>query len=432
MSATDTRSADLALRVCADLGVEVVDAVGPGGAPVARPRSEEELLSIIAGVTRAAGNDLRSRPRLAPLGFGSSVTWCRASQSAGGTGTVFLSTRSIVEANDATGIVEYVPGDGTLTALAGASMADLRAAVAEGGHRITPAIATTSTLGGTLAAGRSGPDRCAFGPLRHHVLGTRVADGTGRVARSGGRLVKNVTGFDLHRLHVGARGTLGVILEASLRLMPVPEAESYVVSRPFASDAEAVDAALGIRADRRVAPRMLFVRDRCVHVLVAGRAAQVDVELAAVKGLCDIHETSDGDGVETRALGAAERSPALRILTVPSRVADVVRALVRTLGTIDGVVVEPDAAIVDVPSSLVDVPNSLAGQRTADWVETLFPALDALGAQVERRGRRAAELEAAIAGRQALPTTEALWTRRLVDAFDPAHLFRIDGFPAGM
>jgi hypothetical protein len=79
----------------------------------------------------------------------------------------------------------------------------------------------------------------------------------------------------------------------------------------------------------------------------------------------------------------------------------------------------------------VDVPNSLAGQRTADWVETLLPELEALGAQVERRGRRAAPLEAAIAGRQALPTTAALWTRRLVDAFDPAHLFRIDGFPAG-
>jgi glycolate oxidase FAD binding subunit len=79
-----------------------------------------------------------------------------------------------------------------------------------------------------LAAGRSGPGRLRFGPVRNHVLGMRVLLADGTVARSGGQLVKNVTGYDLHRLYCGSHGSLCIVLEAALRLFPEPEHELLV------------------------------------------------------------------------------------------------------------------------------------------------------------------------------------------------------------
>jgi FAD/FMN-containing dehydrogenase len=121
----------------------------------------------------------------------------------------------------------YEPGDGTVTAGAGITIADLRDTVRAGGHRLTPDVPSPSksTLGGVLAAGQSGFDRLRFGPVRNHVLGMRVLLGDGSTARTGGRLVKNVTGYDLHRLYTGSFGSLCLILEASLRLFPLQESE---------------------------------------------------------------------------------------------------------------------------------------------------------------------------------------------------------------
>ena len=161
-----------ALDACSSLGIAVDEAGGPDGGPLALPRTEAEACELIGSF-----EDTSEGARLAPLGLGSSVDWCRPEQAAGDVRPLWLSTRSLVEAQGGVGVVEYVPGDGTLTALAGARMTDLRAVVAEGGHRITPAIGTDSTLGGVLAAGRSGGDRCAHGPGRHHVLGMRTVDG---------------------------------------------------------------------------------------------------------------------------------------------------------------------------------------------------------------------------------------------------------------
>ncbi|MEM1453257.1 MAG: FAD-binding protein [Planctomycetota bacterium] len=410
-----------ALDACSSLGIAVDEAGGPDGGPLALPRTEAEACELIGSF-----EDTSEGARLAPLGLGSSVDWCRPEQAAGDVRTLWLSTRSLVEAQGGVGVVEYVPGDGTLTALAGARMTDLRAVVAEGGHRITPAIGTDSTLGGVLAAGRSGGDRCAHGPGRHHVLGMRAVDGGGRVARSGGRLVKNVTGFDLHRLHVGARGTLGVVLEASLRLVPTPEAEALLVSEPLASDAEAVALALEVRADQRVRPRQLVVRDRRVHVVVAGRAAQVELERAAAEAHLGSAEVIAGDGSEERALAAADRAPAMRVLVAPSRVVEATRAIASALGETAGIVIEPDAAIVDLPRSLVD------GHAEA-WTDALLPALDALGARVESRCPLEPTVAAALAERHARATTapERAWTGRLIEAFDPLHVLRTSGFPAG-
>ena len=120
------------------------------------------------------------------------------------------------------GVVAYEPADGTLTARTGTSMAELAAVVAEGGHHLSPEVALPerATLGGVLAASQSGLDRLRPGGIRDALLGARVLLADGSSSQSGGRLVKNVTGYDLHRLWCGSFGSLCAILEVSLRLGP--------------------------------------------------------------------------------------------------------------------------------------------------------------------------------------------------------------------
>ncbi len=122
------------------------------------------------------------------------------------------------------GIVEYVPGDLTMTARAGSSLTELQeAARAEG----------AGTLGATLATGTAGPLSTAVGLPRDVVLGIHVVTGTGDLVRAGGRVVKNVAGFDLVRLMVGAWGTLGAITETTVRLRALPERdETLAIAAP--------------------------------------------------------------------------------------------------------------------------------------------------------------------------------------------------------
>jgi glycolate oxidase FAD binding subunit len=247
----------------------------------------------------------------------------------------------------------------------------------------------------------------------------RMIDGRGRHLRSGGRLVKNVTGFDLHRLHVGARGILGPILEASLRLMPAPEQEQYLTSGPHGSTAEAVEVALEVRRAERVREQCLFVRDRVVHVLLAGRGAQVEADRRRLEALLGaVTELDPGPGAEAFHRAGA-RDTALRLTTVPSRVAATVRSLEAALGGLDAAVIEPGAALVDLPQDLASAADA--------WPEDL-------AAEVEVRAPlSAADLPQAL--RQATERSspsgpEGTWTRRLIEAYDPAGLFQSGGFPA--
>ena len=123
-------------------------------------------------------------------------------------------------------ITVYDPDDFTVTAECGITMADLHAALAA--HRqelpLEAAEAWGATLGGVLAANASGARRRALGSPRDRILGARFVTGDGVLARTGGRVVKNVAGHAAHRLLVGSRGALGVLLEASLKLLPHPPA----------------------------------------------------------------------------------------------------------------------------------------------------------------------------------------------------------------
>jgi len=123
------------------------------------------------------------------------------------------------------GIIDYDPQELVLTARTGTALADVETRLAECGQHLPfepPHFGSRATLGGMIACGLSGPARASAGPLRDYVLGIRVLTGAGQVLNFGGRVMKNVAGYDVTRLMVGALGTLGVLLEVSLKVMPQP------------------------------------------------------------------------------------------------------------------------------------------------------------------------------------------------------------------
>jgi len=123
------------------------------------------------------------------------------------------------------GIVDYEPSEFTFTALAGTPLRDIAAEVAQRGQYLPfdPMLAEAgATLGGTVAAGLSGPGRFRFGGLRDFILGVRFVDGSGRLLRLGGRVVKNAAGFDVPKFFVGAAGRFGVMAELTFKVFPRP------------------------------------------------------------------------------------------------------------------------------------------------------------------------------------------------------------------
>jgi glycolate oxidase FAD binding subunit len=127
------------------------------------------------------------------------------------------------------GIVNYEPTELVVTVRAGTPLAELEAALAEQNQWLAfepPHFAPGATVGGMLACGLSGPRRMAVGALRDFVLGVKILNGRGEVLSFGGQVMKNVAGYDVSRLVAGSLGTLGIILEVSLKVLPRPVAEA--------------------------------------------------------------------------------------------------------------------------------------------------------------------------------------------------------------
>jgi glycolate dehydrogenase FAD-binding subunit len=145
-------------------------------------------------------------------------------------------------------VVDHQPGDMTVTVEAGCPLIALDRTLAAAGQwlPLDPPGVDGTTVGGLVAANLSGPLRASQGTARDLLLGLAVVGADGALVRSGGRVVKNVAGYDLPKLHVGALGTLGVIVEATFKVRPRPEVEEAVVL-PAATSAEAAALALAVR-----------------------------------------------------------------------------------------------------------------------------------------------------------------------------------------
>ncbi len=131
-----------------------------------------------------------------------------------------------------TGILEYEPSELYITARSGTCLSEIEQAVADQNQILPcepPHFGTTATLGGAVACGLAGPRRVSAGSVRDCVLGIELLNGKGESLRFGGKVMKNVAGYDVSRLMCGALGTLGVLMSVSLRLLPKPESEQTIV-----------------------------------------------------------------------------------------------------------------------------------------------------------------------------------------------------------
>ena len=196
-------------------------------------------------VATAVSEAAALREPLAIVGNGTKAGMLRPVQAARS-----LSTRNL------TGITLYSPNELVISARAGTPLAEIEATLAEHGQHIIaepPDLAAIygsrepQTLGGVVATNLSGPRRVAWGAMRDHVLGIRAVTGHGEAIHSGGRVLKNVTGLDLCKLLTGSHGTLGVITEVTLKVLPAPEAVGTVVvpGLDAAAGVAALSAALG-------------------------------------------------------------------------------------------------------------------------------------------------------------------------------------------
>ena len=203
-----------------------IDGVGPLG--IVTPRDEDDLREIV-------GSANREGIAVYPRGGGTRLRLGGIPQRPG----------IVVDTTRLNRVVAHNAGDLTATFQSGATFQLVAEVLAQEGQllAIDPPTPTRATIGGTLATGVSGPAKWHFGHPRDTLIGMRVVQPDGSVSKSGGQVVKNVSGYDMSRLHIGGLGSLGVILESSFKLTPMPMYES-TVSAQFGSGAAAMDAAM--------------------------------------------------------------------------------------------------------------------------------------------------------------------------------------------
>ena len=199
-------------------GVELSPFVVEGRTPEAAvfPGKLDEVAAVVAQAA-AAG------VAIMPWGGGTAVAVGDPARGAG----IVLGTRRL------TRVIEHEPGDLTVTAEAGLTLAALQDALRARGQwlSIDPPDAERATVGGLIAANASGPRRHLYGTVRDLLIGLTVVTADGGIVRGGGKVVKNVAGYDLPKLFVGSWGTLGIVVEATFKLRPVPDDERLVAAR---------------------------------------------------------------------------------------------------------------------------------------------------------------------------------------------------------
>ena len=217
------------------------------------------------------------------------------------------------------GIIEYEPGEFTFTALAGTPIAEIAAALAEHGQFLPfdpPLVEAGATLGGTVAAGLSGPGRYRYGGVRDFILGVRYVDGAGEVVRTGGKVVKNAAGFDISKLMVGSLGALGVLVELSFKVFPKPEAYATLrVPHPTLDDALATLHRLtGSQMDFFAIDLEPTLDGATLWVRLGGLAAALPERLARLRGLAGGGDVlmEDEDAALWRRRGSSRGGPRMR------------------------------------------------------------------------------------------------------------------------
>lgn len=232
------------------------------------------------------------------------------------------------------GVVEYEPGDLTLTARAGTTLEEIARVTAEHGQWLAldpPGNPSRATLGATIATAAHGPLAASFGTPRDLTLGVEVVTGTGDLVRGGGRVVKNVAGFDLTRLMTGSWGTLGVVTEVTVRLRALPAVQATLAMHVIATAPEVERLRGLLRAlpftpvaatllDRRSADAIgPGIGDEVLLVRLGGNADAVRAQRDQLRALGQFEEEDDGVWQRLRTL-EPPMAAAVRLSRVPSLV----------------------------------------------------------------------------------------------------------------
>ena len=209
------------------------------------------------------------------------------------------------------GIVDYEPTELVLTARAGTPLSEVETTLAGRRQMLAfepPHFGPAATFGGCIAAGLSGPRRAYAGAARDFVLGVRLLNSRGEDLRFGGRVMKNVAGYDLSRLMAGSFGTLGLILDISVKVLPRPEIERTLVFE--------MDEARAIDAINRWAGQPLPLSASChaggrLHVRLSGAALAVDAAQRKLGGAPLADDSTFWRSVREQAHGFFAGAPAL-------------------------------------------------------------------------------------------------------------------------
>jgi glycolate oxidase FAD binding subunit len=253
-------------------------------------------------------------------------------------GDVVLSTQRLDQ------VLEHEAGDLTCIVEAGVSVRDLNDRLADHGQMLALDPPGNPTIGALVAANLSGPRRHRYGTARDLVIGVTVVLADGTVASSGGKVVKNVAGYDLGKLFCGSEGRLGLIARVALRLHPRPEA-SRTLAVPASSPSAAVAAARALLHAPLELSALDVIWPGWVAVLIEGSRPAVDEQFAAARALVGGGEDSGSVWEEAEARQAGSQG---RLLFAPGELA-------ATLERLDEAVVRVSAGVAHVREPVSDL-----------------------------------------------------------------------------
>ncbi len=378
-------------------------------AVVASPTSTGQVSSTMAAAARASSSVAVAAGR-------SKQTWGNPA------GPIDV----LVDLRGMDALIEHQPGDLIASAQAGTPLAALQEHLAPSGQRLgLDEMVPGTTVGGMIATDPSGPRRLHTGTVRDLLIGLTVVRADGRVAKAGGKVVKNVAGYDLCKLMTGAFGTLGIITEATFRLHPIPAAQA-VISREVPTDRLADVLADVVHS--QLAPGAIEI-DTCgpdsatVAVLLEGTRAGVDSRREAMLALVGADARADDDFAEFDrypfALGGTQVG--FKITGVLSHIADLARSATRA-----GLHVRGSAGTGVLYAA---APLDADVDRVREMLETLRPVAARAGGGVTvvdgpRDLRDRLDVFGPVHG---LPVM-----RRIKDEFDPDHRLQAGRFVGGI
>ena len=314
-------------------------------------------------------------------------------------------------------IVAHEAGDLTATVQAGVTLRRLQAALGESGQwlPLDPPQAERATIGGILATNAYGPMRVGYGTARDWLIGLTVVDAAGRLIHGGGKVVKNVTGYDTPKLHIGALGTLGVIVEATFKVAPLPEAAEALLIDLRSADDDAIGGLITALTARRVWPALALLHEavtgqRYLFLEWRGPREVVAAEWAAVAALARDAGTPAPQRLDPSDFQVAEPDDAgatthLRLTPLPADVWRTHRAVaamtlgaasqIRTCpytGVVDAICEDPEAAkallardsYADIPAAVLHAPLSLRRPEDAALWSPLPSSLPMMRAVKEK------------------------------------------------